>query len=331
MRDWIADGEPVDEVVRVDGRRHSRDETVAHQADGDEQQEAREHDLQHVPRQREREQRADDAAGGAERPEAEREAEVADAPAAEHEAADDRGGEDDEQRRRLGRVLREAGRERQERHHQRPAADAEEPGGRAGDDAERDQRDEERHAVHARTSIRTPTAARNRPKTSLSGRSLDPRERAGADPRACDRARRQRGRLAEVHLARDAEGEDAGEADRDDRAERHRVRIALPVGGPEDEQRDHDDPAAHPEQSREDAAGDADRDEARLEPEDRPAHLRRRAPAAPRSCAPRRPMDTTLASEDPVDKSNGYKLGSRDSRTPQKAPFPTESPRGKAP
>ena len=49
------------------------------------------------------------------------------------------------------------------------------------------------------------------------------------------------------------------------------MRITLAVGRPEDEQRDHDDPAAHPQQAREDAAGDADRDEARLEPEDRAA------------------------------------------------------------
>ncbi len=60
---------------------------VAHEPDGDTAEEQREDDAQRVPGQREREQRAGDAAHGAERPEAQREPEVADALAVQRDAA----------------------------------------------------------------------------------------------------------------------------------------------------------------------------------------------------------------------------------------------------
>ncbi len=59
--------------------------------------------------------------------EAQGEPEVSDAAAAQGEAADDRGREDDEQRRRLGSVLGETDGEHEERNHERSAADAEQP------------------------------------------------------------------------------------------------------------------------------------------------------------------------------------------------------------
>ena len=77
---------------------------------------------------------------------------------------------------------------------------------------------------------------------------------------------RQRKRLTPMHLPCGAVGGDAGEADRDDRAERERVRIALAVRGPQNEQGDHDDPAADPEQSGEHTACYPDHDEAGREP-----------------------------------------------------------------
>ena len=43
--------------------------------------------------------------------------------------------------------------------------------------------------------------------------------------------------------------------------------VALRHARPEDEQRDHDDAAADAEQAGEDAAGDSDRDQLRIEPE----------------------------------------------------------------
>ena len=53
------------------------------------------------------------------------------------------------------------------------------------------------------------------------------------------------------------------------------VRVALPVVGPEHEQRHHHDPAADPEQAREGAAEQSDRDELAVDPQepdaDRPA------------------------------------------------------------
>ena len=47
------------------------------------------------------------------------------------------------------------------------------------------------------------------------------------------------------------------------------MRVPLAVGGPEHEERNHDDAAADAEQAGEEPAGDPDRDEARLEPEQR--------------------------------------------------------------
>ena len=56
---------------------------------------------------------------------------------------------------------------------------------------------------------------------------VDPRQQARADPRAGDRPDRERERVADAHLAGDAVGDHAREADRDDRAERDRVRVTL--------------------------------------------------------------------------------------------------------
>src|SRR5581483_5094600 len=90
---------------------------------------------------------------------------------------------------------------------------------------------------------------------------VDPRQPAGADPRADDRAGDERDRRTDPDLARDPVGRDARDADRDDRPERGGVGLALAVPGPEHEQRHHDDPAADAEQAREEPAEDADRDQ----------------------------------------------------------------------
>ena len=106
--------------------------------------------------------------------------------------------------------------------------------------------------VHSKSS-RIGDGAEEEPEDDLERPLVDAREQPGADPGPDDAPDRERDRVAELHLARDAVDEDAREADRDDRAERERVRVALAVAGPEDEQRDHDDAAADPEQAGEHA------------------------------------------------------------------------------
>ena len=130
MRDWIADARSVDEVVRVDVDGHSATRLSRTRRTETSSRKHAKTIFSTCPGSASASSAPTTPPRGAERAEAEREPEIADAAAAEHEAADDRGGEDHEQRRRLGRVLREPGGEREERHHQRPAADAEQPGRR---------------------------------------------------------------------------------------------------------------------------------------------------------------------------------------------------------
>ena len=191
-------------------------------------------------------------------------------------SGDDRGREHDEQRRGLGRLLREACHQRQERHHHDAAADAEQPGRPTRQEPEADEGCEENGAGH-RTTRRIETAPRNRPNTSFNGRSSMRARKPAPTPGAHDRAGRERERVADPNLAGRAVGDHAREADRDDRAERQRVCVALAIAGPEDEQRDHDHAAADPEQSREEAAGAADRGQAPVEA----AGPRQRARALP--------------------------------------------------
>src|SRR6266487_5560353 len=96
---------------------------------------------------------------------------------------------------------------------------------------------------------------------------VDPREPAGTDARTDDRPRGERDRRPVPHLARHAVGRDAGDADRDDRAERDRVRVTLGIGGPEHEQRHHDDAPADAQEPRQETAAEPDRDQLRVEPE----------------------------------------------------------------
>ncbi len=130
-----------------------------------------EDDLQRRRRKRERELRAGERADRSDKAEAQGEPEVPDSLPAQREAADDRGGEDHEERRRLGAVLREADREHEERDNERPAADAEQPGCNAGEHAERGERDVETRPAHARTPTRTAIPTRKRPKMIFSNRS----------------------------------------------------------------------------------------------------------------------------------------------------------------
>src|SRR3954447_6577797 len=82
-----------------------RREAVAHEPDRDTGEEEREDDAQRVPGQRQREQRARDAADGADEAEPEGEREVADPLALQRDGRDDRRRQHDEERSRLRRVL----------------------------------------------------------------------------------------------------------------------------------------------------------------------------------------------------------------------------------
>src|SRR4051794_19335232 len=96
---------------------------------------------------------------------------------------------------------------------------------------------------------------------------VDPREPTGTDARTDDRPRGERDRRPVSHLARHAVRREAGDADRDDRAERDRVGVTLGIGGPEHEQRHHDDAAADAQEPRQETAAEPDRDQLRVEPE----------------------------------------------------------------
>src|SRR3954452_13944583 len=89
---------------------------------------------------------------------------------------------------------------------------------------------------------------------------VDPREPTGTDARTDDRPRGERDRRSVPHLARHAVGRDARDADRDDRAERDRVRVTLGIGGPEHEQRHHDDAPTDAQEPRQETAAEPDRD-----------------------------------------------------------------------
>ena len=87
---------------------------------------------------------------------------------------------------------------------------------------------------------------------------VDARQHAGAQPGAEHRPGGEEQRRCELELPGGSECHDARGADRDDRSERDRVRVALAEPCPQHERGHHDHAAAHAQETRQRAAAEAD-------------------------------------------------------------------------